>query len=73
MYRKSLIIGSALAVMAGAVVVILAILDLITVNALIEHAGKLAAVIAVGTLAVLILQKLFALIARRPDDEGDGP
>lgn len=69
MYRKSLIIGSALAVMAGAVVVILAILDLITVSTLMEHAGKLAAVIAVGTLAVLILQKLFSLIARRPDDE----
>lgn len=69
MYRKSLIIGSALAVMAGAVVVILAILDLITASALMEHAGKLAAVIAVGTLAVLILQKLFSLIARRPDDE----
>ncbi|MDP2529962.1 MAG: hypothetical protein Q8W51_09495 [Candidatus Palauibacterales bacterium] len=66
MYRKSLIIGSALAVMAGAVVVIL---DLITVSTLMEHAGKLAAVIAVGTLAVLILQKLFSLIARRPDDE----
>jgi len=69
MYRKSLIIGSALPVMAGAVVVILAILDLITVSTLMEHAGKLAAVIAVGTLAVLILQKLFSLIARRPDDE----
>jgi hypothetical protein len=69
MYRKSLIIGSALAVMVAAVVVILAILDLITVSALMEHVGKLTAVIAVGTLAVLILQKLVALIARGPGEE----
>lgn len=61
MLRRTLIFAAACAVFAGALTIILAILDIISFQELRQNLRKLLAVIAVSAIAILLLQKLFGL------------
>ena len=55
MLKRTVLLGAALAVVAAALVVNLAILDVISFNALRETLGKTLSVIAVTTVAVVLV------------------
>jgi hypothetical protein len=55
MLKRTVMLGAALAVVAAALVVNLAILDVISFNALRETLGKTLSVIAVTTVAVVLV------------------
>jgi hypothetical protein len=55
MLKRTVILGAALAVVAAALVVNLAILDVISFTALRETLGKTLSVIAVTTVAVVLV------------------
>ena len=61
MFKRTLIFAAACAVFAGALIIILAILDIISFQELRKNLRKLLAVIAVSAIAILLLQKLFVL------------
>jgi hypothetical protein len=55
MLKRTVLLGAALAVVAAALVVNLAILDVTSFNALRETLGKTPSVIAVTTVAVVLV------------------
>jgi hypothetical protein len=55
MLKRTVLLGAALAVVAAALVVNLAILDVTSFNALRETLGKTLSVIAVTTVAVVLV------------------
>jgi hypothetical protein len=55
MLKRTVLLGAALAVVAAALVVNLAILDVISFDALRETLGKTLSVIAVTTVAVVLV------------------
>ncbi len=73
MFRRTMIFSGAFLVFAVAVMINLAILDIIPFQEVKRSLRKLLAVTAVSTVALLLLYKLFALAMEESPGQGKGP
>ncbi len=74
MFKRTLIFAAACAVFAGAIIIILAIIDVISFQELRQSLRKLLAVIVVSAIAILLLQKLFMLATQgSPEKKPNSP
>lgn len=67
--RRILLLGAGALVLAAAIVVNLAILDIVSWGDLGESLGRIAAVVAVSVAALAALAALVAAAARRPPEK----
>jgi ATP/ADP translocase len=68
MFKRTLIFASAFAVLSAAIIINLAILDIISFQELRQSLRKILAVIAVSAIALLLLHKLFNMITQGSPD-----
>lgn len=71
MTKRILIFGAILFVFAGAVLINLAILDILSLQELRQSLRKFLSVMLVSTIAILIMHKLFGLATQRTSDAGE--
>ena len=67
MLQRILVLGASLAILVAAVVISLAILDVVSVHEMVQTLGKTLSVIAVCTIAavlILILMKIGAKVGK---------
>jgi hypothetical protein len=69
MFRRTLLFASALLVLVSAVIINLAILDIIPLQELRESLRKLIAVMAVSTIALILIHKLYGLATPPPAEK----
>jgi hypothetical protein len=69
MFKRTLLFASALLVLVSAVIINLAILDIIPLQELKESLRKLIAVMAVSTIAIILIHKLFRLATPPPAEK----
>lgn len=65
MIKRLLLLGAAAVVFAAALIVILAILDLVTIAELKESLGRIMAVVAVSTAGLAVIALLIRAAAAR--------
>lgn len=71
MFRRTLIFCSVIVVFASAVIVNLAILGLLSVQELGQSLGKLVSIIAVSTIAILLILALVRLGTKRSSERAN--
>ena len=65
MFRLIAIIGAVTAIFVSALIIILSILDLITIQELKETLGKTLSIVGVSTLAILLIIAIVKLAGKR--------
>ncbi len=74
MFKRTLIFGAALFVLVSAVIICLAILDLLPIQEVIPSLRKFLAVVAVSAVAIILLHKLLGLARQETSDRtGSSP
>jgi hypothetical protein len=71
MFKRTLIIALVFIVFSIAVTINLAILDLLSIQELKESLGKISAIIAVSTAAIILMLVLVRFWSKRPSNETD--
>lgn len=66
MLKKTVVIGAVIVVFSCAVIVNLAILDLLSIDEVTESLGKILSVIAVSTAAIVLILVLARTITKTP-------
>jgi hypothetical protein len=72
MFKRTLIFGAALFVLVSAVIICLAILDLLPFQEVIPSLRKFLAVVAVSAVAIILLHKLFGLARQESSHKTGG-
>jgi uncharacterized membrane protein len=68
MFKRTLIFASVISVFTSAVIINLAILDLLSIQELKQSLGKILSVIGVSTVAILLILVLVRLRTKRSSD-----
>ena len=68
MFKRTLIFASAISIFASAVIINLAILDLLSLQELKQSLGKILSVIGVSTVAILLILVIVRLRTKRSSD-----
>lgn len=69
MFKRTLIFGAALFVLVSAVIICLAILDILSFQEVIPSLRKFLAVVAVSAVAIILIHKLLGLARQESSDK----
>jgi hypothetical protein len=69
MFKRTLIFGAALFVLVSAVIICLAILDILSFQEVIPSLRKFLAVVAVSAVAIILIHKLLGLARQESSDQ----
>lgn len=69
MFKRTLIFGAALFVLVSAIIISLAILDILSFQEVIPSLRKFLAVVAVSAVAIILIHKLFCLAKQESSDK----
>jgi hypothetical protein len=69
MFKRTLIFGAALFVLVSAIIICLAILDILPFQEVISSLRKFLAVVAVSAVAIILIHKLLGLARQESSDK----